>query len=235
VAMVGDRPATRPTPLSSRADLALLALQLRSVLREAEEAEATERDRAVVDPTAQLRERLGTLGAERRAALAAELDRVRAEAQAEVAAARERAAAEVARAEDEQRDRLARAAALTAAEDDVAIEWDEPLAEQPVVDEPVTSQPVAVETPAPLPAPVAGTAAANVTVVFDVEAFARAFAAAFVTAMEHRDHVAPRPTYVVQQPPAKKSGFWAHAWHADVLLALVAMVIVLAVLAAWTS
>ena len=44
-----------------------------------------------------------------------------------------------------------------------------------------------------------------------------------------------RPRYVpVQAPPAKKS-FWAHAWHPDVLLSGLAMVIVIIVLIAWTG
>ena len=82
-----------------------------------------------------------------------------------------------------------------------------------------------------------------VNVVIDADSFARAFASALAPILEaiERSRQAtthfPPPTQsfrVVQTPPPKKS-FWANAWHADVLLSAVAVVIVLAVLVAWTS
>lgn len=81
--------------------------------------------------------------------------------------------------------------------------------------------------PLPLPAP---TSPAPVTVVLDAEAFARAFAIAYAAATEHR----PQAAAPVAVPP-RRTSFWAHAWHADVLLSFVAMAIVLIVLAAWTG
>jgi hypothetical protein len=39
----------------------------------------------------------------------------------------------------------------------------------------------------------------------------------------------------VAPPPQKKTSFWSHAWHPDVLLSGLAMVIVIIVLVAWTG
>ncbi len=84
----------------------------------------------------------------------------------------------------------------------------------------------------------------SMTVVVDPDSFSRAFAAAFAVAfaavLDERFaglvggapagpawHVAPAPV------PARKS-FWSGMWHADVFLSLVAMLVVLVVLVAWS-
>lgn len=77
-------------------------------------------------------------------------------------------------------------------------------------------------------------------VVIDAETFAAAFAAAMAPVLEVLNQGStqgqyPPPGWVpMQAPPAKKS-FWAHAWHPDVLLSGLAMVIVIVVLIAWTG
>ncbi len=77
-------------------------------------------------------------------------------------------------------------------------------------------------------------------VVIDADSFGRAFAAAMAPVLAALNQAPtqgqyPPPGWVpVQAPPAKKS-FWAHAWHPDVLLSGLAMVIVIIVLIAWTG
>jgi hypothetical protein len=77
-----------------------------------------------------------------------------------------------------------------------------------------------------------------VNVVIDAESFARAFAAAIAPVIEARAQQPPviPESYFRALPsaPAKK-GFWSHAWHPDVLLSLLAMIIVLVVLVAWAG
>lgn len=104
--------------------------------------------------------------------------------------------------------------------------WAGPLPDDPVpVDEAPTTVLPAVRAEEPRPE-------RSTTVVIDAESFARAFAAAIAPVLEQRAQAAP-PTYRIVQAAPKKKGFWAHAWHADVLLAVVAMAIVLVVLFAW--
>ena len=77
-------------------------------------------------------------------------------------------------------------------------------------------------------------------VVIDAESFGRAFAAAmapvFAAMNQGPTHGQyPPPGWVPVQAPAPKKSFWAHAWHPDVLLSGLAMVIVIIVLIAWTG
>ena len=78
-------------------------------------------------------------------------------------------------------------------------------------------------------------------VVLDADSFARAFAAAMAPILEARQQAAPQFLYPpagylpMQATPAKKKSFWANAWHPDVLLSGLAMVIVIIVLIAWTG
>ena len=76
-------------------------------------------------------------------------------------------------------------------------------------------------------------------VVLDADSFARAFAAAMAPILEARaqapQYLYPPPGYVAPQAPPVKRSFWAHAWHPDVLLSGLAMVIVIIVLIAWTG
>ena len=76
-------------------------------------------------------------------------------------------------------------------------------------------------------------------VVLDADSFARAFAAAMAPILEARaqapQYLYPPAGYVAPQAPPVKRSFWAHAWHPDVLLSGLAMVIVIIVLVAWTG
>ena len=75
--------------------------------------------------------------------------------------------------------------------------------------------------------------------VLDADSFARAFAAAMAPILEAREqqpqYVLPPAAYLQPQAPPPKRSFWAHAWHPDVLLSGLAMVIVIIVLVAWTG
>jgi hypothetical protein len=79
-----------------------------------------------------------------------------------------------------------------------------------------------------------------VHVVIDAESFAAAFAAAMAPVLatieqgSTQSQQPPAGWVPAQAVPAKKS-FWAHAWHPDVLLSGLAMVIVIIVLIAWTG
>jgi hypothetical protein len=77
-------------------------------------------------------------------------------------------------------------------------------------------------------------------VVIDADSFAKAFAAALAPVLEAQGQAPtfgyPPAGYVPAQPQApKKKSFWANAWHPDVLLSGLAMVIVIIVLIAWTG
>ena len=76
-------------------------------------------------------------------------------------------------------------------------------------------------------------------VVLDADSFARAFAAAMAPILEARtqapQYLYPPPGFLAPQAPPVKRSFWAHAWHPDVLLSGLAMVIVIIVLVAWTG
>lgn len=85
---------------------------------------------------------------------------------------------------------------------------------------------------------------ASIKVVIDADSFSQAFAAAISSVMDERLalHRAQQETWMnapwrvvpVAAPPPKKS-FWSNAWHADVLLSVLAMIIVLVVLLAWST
>lgn len=82
----------------------------------------------------------------------------------------------------------------------------------------------------------------EMTVTFDAESFAAAVAAAVAAVLAERPEVfAPRPSAPPQwshvMPPAAdppKRSFWSGLWHADVLLAVMAMAIILVILLAWS-
>lgn len=75
---------------------------------------------------------------------------------------------------------------------------------------------------------------ATVRFEIDSESFSRAFAIAFATALAEQQMLVPARRYVPVESAPRRS-FWAHAWHADVVLSGVAIAIVLAVLVAWTT
>jgi hypothetical protein len=122
-----------------------------------------------------------------------------------------------------------------------------PDPEPPVLLRPPTTMPMPRVGPEVPPAPtmtVPFTAASTVGgerqamhVVIDAESFATAFAAALAPFLEARQQAPsqPPPGWVPVQAPAPKKSFWSHAWHPDVLLSGLAMVIVIIVLVAWTG
>lgn len=112
--------------------------------------------------------------------------------------------------------------------------------DEAAADEHDATNSIAVEVPGQvsrLPA-VREDGSTQVNVVIDAEAFARAFAAVLAPILESRQQQqqAPQPPvmphYRIVEPEPRKS-FWSQAWHADVLLALAAIVIVVVVLVAW--
>jgi hypothetical protein len=123
--------------------------------------------------------------------------------------------------------------------DDLVADDSTMWAEHPPVPASTIRLPVtAVETDGSVPA-VAGQSQ-PMHVVIDADSFGRAFAAAMAPVLATLNQGStqgqyPPPGWVpMQAPPAKKS-FWAHAWHPDVLLSGLAMVIVIIVLIAWTG
>ncbi|MFM2076351.1 MAG: hypothetical protein RJA49_241 [Actinomycetota bacterium] len=214
------------TALSPRAGIAMLTLQLRSALQEAEMLETT--DHTIDEDAArrQLRERLDPLLEDRRREYAAAL----ADARADAAAAIDQA-----RAEAEQRRidaRLAAQAALVAEAERLAAEHGDTELATPM---------------STVPATIARPAAQEVIVSIDADAFARVFATVFAALLEQRGYAqlgtapqmgAPQyPQHVTYAPaptPVQpRQSFWSHALHPDVLLMGLATVIVLVVLAAW--
>ena len=117
----------------------------------------------------------------------------------------------------------------------------------PATDTPVDDSVWAAELPAPtstmrLPvvvtdAPAGASDQRAMHVVIDADSFAKAFAAALAPVLEARNSapVYPPQAYMPVPAPAPKKSFWAHAWHPDVLLSGLAMVIVIIVLVAWTG
>ena len=76
-----------------------------------------------------------------------------------------------------------------------------------------------------------------VRVDIDVEALSAALARALVTALDGRMLSMPTGVPVAQAhsaAPLPKRSFWAGAWHADVLLSSIAILVVVVVLLAWT-
>lgn len=80
-----------------------------------------------------------------------------------------------------------------------------------------------------------------IVVTIDAEVFARVFAAAIAPLLEqHNQPTNPQSSYdavpqYYRQPPSPKKSFWAHTWHPDVLLSILATIIVLVVLVAWSG
>jgi hypothetical protein len=220
--MSPDSFTATPSVLAPRAAVALLTLQLRAASQEAVAAEHAVVDVDTAAVVSELRSRIGPLAEDRRRALDDELARTRAEVVASVAAARTEAMAIVAEATDG----AAAADAVHRVTVDATTMWEPPtsdlvsgLSATPFVPNPDCAHPI--------------------TVVLDADLFARAFAIALAPLLE--DRLRPsvqQPTQVVRvvQPAfgAKKS-FWRNAWHVDVVLSGIAMVIVLAVLVAWTN
>lgn len=247
--------STVPSSLSPRAAVAMLSLQLRAAVQEADTAEA---DANSVDETAareQLRARLEPLIDERRRALDEVLSAARVDAAEAINAARARARQMIEEAAVDAEAR--RAAAAAAVEAEVAVEAGvqvEPDVVEPEVIEPevIESEVIAPDhvfqphtgtvTEAPATTAMSAGAPMHVTVSIDAEAFATAFATVFVNLMEERmggaqAAFAPRmalgPMMMMPEPPAPKQSFWSTARHLDVALVGLATTIVLVVLAAW--
>ena len=255
--------STVPASLSPRAAVAMLSLQLRAAVQEADTAEA---DANSVDEAAarqQLRDRLEPLIAERRRALDESLSVARADAAAAITAARDEARRMIERSAAAAEARRAELAAsvfqrAVIAEPEPEVEpavepelmWaDEPEPQvevetaelvEPELDEPepevVQPEVVVHQQGAPL----------HVTVSIDADAFAAAFAQVFANILEERmgsaqAAFAPRmalgPMMMMPEQVAAQGAarrsFWSNARHLDVALVGLATTIVLVVLAAW--
>ncbi len=233
------------TELSPRAGIAMLTLQLRSTLQEADRLDRTDHTIDEVAARRQLRERLDPLIEERQRSYEEALAVARAESQQQIAAAHAEA----------QR-RVAAAAEAAAWRPEPVVEApvvEAPVVEAPVVEAPVEEEPIVI-APAPLPvvtqqlAP-ARPAPQEITVSIDADAFARVFATVFASLVDQRGHVGPpmgqayAPGSYVQnpamnyapipQPTAPRQSFWSHARHPDVLLMSLATAIVMVVVVAW--
>ena len=246
-------PDTATPVLNGRARGAMLALQLRTAMQEANACEASESRQREASES---RQRQASAVEQLRRELEDGLTRARADAATLVDAARVEAAALIAAAEG---DIVETAAVPAFTWSDVAWSHVE-VADvvEPVQVEAVDVADIEVEDveAAEIVGPVvaaSGSAAppdqTPVNVVIDAEAFARVFATVFATMFDERvagrgAHLQPAPyptqmysvgQFALPQPasaPVKQS-FWSHAKHVDVLLLSAAMVIVLVVLAAW--
>lgn len=81
---------------------------------------------------------------------------------------------------------------------------------------------------------VSSSTSADLRVVLDSSGFAEVFAAALAAALAER----PLPTVAsipTSAPQAPRRSFWAGTWHADVVLSLVSLLIVIVILIAWAS
>lgn len=235
-------------PLSPSAAIALLTLQLRAAMREADTAEAAvdaiDLDRARAD----LKMKIDEIRAAKRAALEAELAQERAAAEATVAAARVEA------------DGIMAAARLHAAELAKSVQ-PEPVVVQPEPDvvQPVELLPIVIapaETPDDLELRASvETALARVTttpapesgslVTVDSEAFARVFATVLATVLDERfaawrsaapagaittQHVVT-PSVTVPAPP--KRSLARRVFQLDTVLMALASAIAIVLLFAW--
>jgi hypothetical protein len=235
-----------PATLPPRAELARLTLQVRAALSRAEQAERAVAEQSADAAAVVLRERLAALLAERRTALAAELREVEREAAELVEAARGEARALAAR-------RAARRAEIAVPPSPLPVAPPVAPPEQPRLPappSPLASAPVALiaaPPPPPVvpsswapPSAVAPVVAHPVTVMIDPESFGQAVAAAIAAVLAQRPEVltprAPMTQWVHAVPVAAqhKKSFWSGLWHADVVLAVLAMAIILVILLAWS-
>ncbi len=243
------------TELSPRAGIAMLTLQLRSTLQEADRLDRTDHTIDEVAARRQLRERLDPLIEERQRSYEEALAVARAESQQQIAAAHAEAQRRVAAAAEAAAWRPEPVVEAPVVEAPVveAPVVEAPVVEAPVVEAPVEEEPIVI-APAPLPvvtqqlAP-ARPAPQEITVSIDADAFARVFATVFASLVDQRGHVGPpmgqayAPGSYVQnpamnyapipQPTAPRQSFWSHARHPDVLLMSLATAIVLVVVVAW--
>lgn len=219
--MLGELAPDRTASLAPRAAIALLTLQLRAAMRDAEAAESEEVGAQHDAARVQLRERLDPFIEQRRRALAEALAQAHLEATSAVEAAQRDAAAAMAQAQQDAQP----ARVLT--------EHSHGISAAPVS-----------EVPPPPPS----SAQASVNLVIDAEAFAKVFATVFATLLDERlNSSVERVPYIppalsseqlvdlaaVRAPLPAKPSFWTAARHPDVLLMAAATVIVLVVLAAW--
>jgi hypothetical protein len=232
--------STVPASLSPRAAVAMLSLQLRAAVQEADSAEADANSVDEAEAREQLRARLEPLIAERRRALDESLTAARADATEAITEARAAARRMIERAAAVAEIRRAELAASV-------FQWHvEPEVVEPEVVEPEVVEPEVVQPEVVQPEVVVHQQGAplHVTVSIDADAFAAAFAAVFVNLLEERmggaqAAFAPRLALgqVMMMPeaaqvPARRS-FWSNARHLDVALVGLATTIVLVVLAAW--
>lgn len=192
----------------------------------------------------QLRARMAQIVADRRRQLDEALDQERADAAVAVTAAHTKAA-------------LIAAGAVAVAHDIATFSpWPAPSPCAAPNQEDDVATTVAAEVPSTAPdvaAQVLGATAqgrdpSSTTVVIDADSFARAFGAAFATAFAAvlDERLAAMTTGMQQATYMPPAGYWKPApvpvatkksstWHADFLLSVLAMIIVLVVLIAWST
>jgi len=202
------------TELSPRAGIAMLTLQLRSTLQEADRLDRTDHTIDEAAARRQLRERLDPLIEERLRSYEEALAVARAESQQQIAAAHEEAQRRAAEAAAWRPEPVVETPVVEVPVVEVPV-LEAPVVEAPVVEAPVVEVPVVevpvveapvVEAPveeepiviAPAPLPVvtqqlapARPAPQEITVSIDADAFARVFATVFASLVDQRTHVAP--------------------------------------------
>ena len=239
--------STVPPARSPRAAVALLALQLRAAVEEADAAEADEANAVLNAPVAreQVLERLDRLMAGRRAALEAEVAQARADAEAAVSTARREADHARATASLPQPSAVSLSLALRLPPPTLDSERElRPEAESLSVSDERADE--SAERPLPLPPEVPpGVAMVTVPsnhVLVDADTLARVFASVLGTMLDERlpawsAGMAVHPMHGLHQAeqPARKVSFWSHLKHPDVLLLGLAMVISIVVLVAWMA
>jgi hypothetical protein len=256
--MLSDAPAQTSVDsdaLPPRAAIALLTLQLRSALQVATEAEAEEAGWDLGVALAQLRARLEPLVDDRRRAHAEAVLQAEADAASAIASAHAEATLIVAQSSphpdlaslDDQPQPV-----FEPEHDYDDQPWTRPDSEfaAQAAPEVVVADAVWSLTPPPAPAPspppittlpalphpgFSDDPRQPVTVVLDADSFARAFAAAITPVLEARAEMLAANRTVTMMPAPTKKSFWADTWHADVLLSVLAMVIVVVVLIAWST
>ena len=91
--------------------------------------------------------------------------------------------------------------------------------------------------PTPFELPPAFAPAYHQSVMIDPESFARAVALAVAAVLDARPaQTAMQPQFYGQTVPSatRKASFWSGMWHADVLLTLIAVAIIVIILFAWS-
>lgn len=234
--MLSDTHRGATASLPPRAGIAVLTLQLRAAVHEANEAEAEEVATGSEDPVTQLRAKLEQLTDDRRRALDDELAAARVDADVAVADARQESTRLLVASVLANSPTIVEADAVPAVDLAASVAVGNDLAPRDL--DGTDLGPTSLVTAGPaaqLPVPL--------NIVVDADAFARVFATVLASLLDDNLGGARRAT--ITQAPASASAaapapvasvsFWTHARHPDVLFMSLAMILVLVVLAAWMA